>query len=229
MQIRQYYRILVVDYEADFPEPLQYKLKNAGHVVRIANNREQCLEEVKAFLPDMILLDIMMPVPDGVEICRQIRQMPQLSNAHVIFLTARAEEYSQIAAFKAGADGYIVKPIKPRALISRINAIFRRMSEKERSSKLFNVGGLVIDEISCTVSVGERKVKLSKKEFELLWFMAQHPQKIYSRDSLLKVIWGSDVHVMARTVDVYIRKVREKIGEGYITTVKGEGYKFEVK
>lgn len=227
MQIRQYYRILVVDYEADFPEILLYKLKNEGYVVHTAHNGEQGLKEAKVFLPDMILLDIMMPVPDGVEICRRIRQIPDLPNAHVIFLTPQAEECSEIAAFKAGADDYIIKPIKSRAMMSRIRAIFRRMSEKERSSKLFNIGDLVINETSCTVSVGKRKVKLSTKEFALLWFMAQHPQKIYNRDSLSKVIWGSDVNVMARTVDVYIRKVREKIGEGYITTVKGEGYKFE--
>lgn len=222
------YKILVVDDEPDILEILQYNLEKEGYVVRVASNGKKGVEEARDFLPDLILLDIMMPEQDGVETCRQIREIPELQNIYVIFLTARAEEYSEIAAFEVGADDYIIKPIKPRALMSRISALFRRESKKKKSSSKITVGDLVIDRTSYTVSVGEQQVILPKKEFELLYFLAQHPKKVFSRDDLLQNIWGSDVYVLARTVDVHIRKVREKIGEGYITTVKGVGYKFEL-
>lgn len=222
------YKILVVDDEPDILEILQYNLEKEGYVVRVASNGKKGVEEARDFLPDLILLDIMMPEQDGVETCRQIREIPELQNIYVIFLTARAEEYSEIAAFEVGADDYIIKPIKPRALMSRISALFRRESKKKKRSSKISVGDLVIDRTSYTVSVGEQQVILPKKEFELLYFLAQHPKKVFSRDDLLQNIWGSDVYVLARTVDVHIRKVREKIGEGYITTVKGVGYKFEL-
>lgn len=228
MGSKQSYKILVVDDEPDILEILQYNLEKEGYAVRTADNGKKGVEEAKAFLPDMVLLDIMMPEQDGVETCRQLREIPELQNSYIIFLTARAEEYSEIAAFDVGADDYIVKPIKPRALMSRISALFRRESKKEISSNKINVGDLVIDRTSYTVNVGPQQVILPKKEFELLYFLAQHPQKVFSRDDLLQNIWGSDVYVLARTVDVHIRKVREKIGEGYITTVKGVGYKFEL-
>lgn len=222
------YKILVVDDEPDILEILQYNLEKEGYAVRVASNGKKGVEEARDFLPDLILLDIMMPEQDGVETCRQIREIPELQNIYVIFLTARAEEYSEIAAFEVGADDYIIKPIKPRALMSRISALFRRESKKKKRSSKISVGDLVIDRTSYTVNVGEQQVILPKKEFELLYFLAQHPKKVFSRDDLLQNIWGSDVYVLARTVDVHIRKVREKIGEGYITTVKGVGYKFEL-
>lgn len=222
------YKILVVDDEPDILEILQYNLEKEGYTVRVASNGKKGVEEAKAFLPDLILLDIMMPEQDGVETCRQIRSIPELQNVYVIFLTARAEEYSEIAAFDVGADDYIIKPIKPRALMSRISALFRRENKKKKSSSKINIGDLMIDRSSYTVNVGPQQVILPKKEFELLYFLAQHPKKVFSRDDLLQNIWGSDVYVLARTVDVHIRKVREKIGEGYITTVKGVGYKFEL-
>lgn len=228
MGSNQSYKILVVDDEPDILEILQYNLEKEGYVVRTADNGKKGVEEAKDFLPDMILLDIMMPEQDGVETCRQIREIPELQNSYVIFLTARAEEYSEIAAFDVGADDYIVKPIKPRALMSRISALFRRESKKEKNTNQINIGELVIDRSSYTVSVGPQQVILPKKEFELLYFLAQHPHKVFSRDDLLQNIWGSDVYVLARTVDVHIRKVREKIGDGFITTVKGVGYKFEL-
>lgn len=221
-------KILVVDDEPDILEILQYNLEKEGYIVRVASNGKKGVEEAKDFLPDLILLDIMMPEQDGVETCRQIREIPELQNIYVIFLTARAEEYSEIAAFEVGADDYIIKPIKPRALMSRISALFRRESKKKKRSSKISVGDLVIDRTSYTVNVGEQQVILPKKEFELLYFLAQNPKKVFSRDDLLQNIWGSDVYVLARTVDVHIRKVREKIGEGYITTVKGVGYKFEL-
>lgn len=228
MSSKQNYKILVVDDEPDILEILEYNLEKEGYGVRVASNGRKGVEEARSFQPDLILLDIMMPEQDGVETCRQIREISELQNVYVIFLTARAEEYSEIAAFDVGADDYIVKPIKPRALMSRISALFRRESKKETSSSKISIGDLVVDRNSYTVSVKEQQVVLPKKEFELLYFLAQHPQKVFSRDDLLQNIWGSDVYVLARTVDVHIRKVREKIGEGYITTVKGVGYKFEL-
>jgi two-component system alkaline phosphatase synthesis response regulator PhoP len=169
-----------------------------------------------------------MPKMDGVEACRQIRAMPELANTFIVFLTARAEEYSEVAAFDVGADDYILKPIKPRALMSRISALFRRDSQKKTSNSQIKIGNLLIDRTSYTIKIEGKEINLPKKEFELLFFLAQNPNKVYSRDELLQNIWGSDVYVLARTVDVHIRKVREKIGEDYITTVKGVGYKFNL-
>lgn len=228
MGSKQNYKILVVDDEPDILEILQYNLEKEGYTVRVAGNGKKGVEEAKSFLPDLILLDIMMPDQDGVETCRQIRGLSELQNVYVIFLTARAEEYSEIAAFDVGADDYIVKPIKPRALMSRISALFRRETGKKNGSSKVTIGDLMIDRTSYTVNVKEQQVILPKKEFELLYFLAQNPDKVFSRDDLLQNIWGSDVYVLARTVDVHIRKVREKIGDGYITTIKGVGYKFEL-
>ena len=220
-------KILVVDDESDILELLKYNLSKEGYEVKTASDGVKGLEIAKSFLPDMILLDIMMPKQDGVETCRQIRETTELQNVFVIFLTARSEEYSEVAAFETGADDYITKPIKPRALMSRINALFRRESKKKKNQNKISIGDLSIDRSSYTVTSADEKINLPKKEFELLYFLAQNPGKVFSRDDLLKNIWGTDVYVLARTVDVHIRKVREKIGEGYITTVKGVGYKFE--
>lgn len=220
-------KILLVDDEADILELLKYNLIKEGYDVKTALDGIKGVEIAKTFLPELIILDIMMPKQDGVETCRQIREIPELVNAFVIFLTARSEEYSEVAAFEMGADDYITKPIKPRALVSRINALFRRESKKKKESNQISIENLVVDRTSYTVFVGEDKVSLPKKEFELLYFLAQNPGKVFSRDELLQNIWGTDVYVLARTVDVHIRKVREKIGVGYISTVKGVGYKFE--
>ncbi|EMR03432.1 response regulator transcription factor [Cesiribacter andamanensis] len=222
------HKVLLVDDEADILELLQYNLEKEGYQVRTALNGKKGVEEARHFSPDLVLLDIMMPEQDGVETCRQLRELPEMQNAYIIFLTARAEEYSEIAAFEVGADDYIIKPIKPRALMSRLSALFRRETKKKKSDSKISIGDLVIDRSSYTVSIREEQVTLPKKEFELLYFLAQNPTKVFSRDDLLHNIWGSDVYVLARTVDVHIRKVREKIGEGYITTVKGVGYKFEL-
>jgi two-component system alkaline phosphatase synthesis response regulator PhoP len=165
---------------------------------------------------------------DGVEAGRRLRELPELQNTYIIFLTARTEEYSEVAAFEVGADDYITKPIKPRALMSRISALFRRETKKAKQEDKIAIGDLTIDRKSYTVSNKGELVTLPKKEFELLFFLAQNPNKVFSRDDLLQNIWGSDVYVLARTVDVHIRKVREKIGEGYIKTVKGVGYKFDL-
>jgi len=221
-------KVLVVDDEEPILELLKYNLEKQGYDVRVASNGLEAVETGKKFRPDLVLLDIMMPTMDGVETCRQLRSNPDLQNTFIVFLTARAEEYSEIAAFDVGADDYILKPIKPRALMSRISALFRRDSKKKSPSAQITIGDLVIDRTSYTIKVKGKEINLPKKEFELLFFLAQNPNKVFSRDDLLQNIWGSDVYVLARTVDVHIRKVREKIGEDYITTVKGVGYKFNL-
>ncbi|TDQ16305.1 two-component system alkaline phosphatase synthesis response regulator PhoP [Algoriphagus boseongensis] len=221
-------KVLIVDDEPDIVEILKYNLQKEGYEVATAEDGIKGVKTAKKFLPDVILLDIMMPNQDGVETCRQIREVPELQGTFVIFLTARMEEYSEVAAFDVGADDYITKPIKPRALMSRIAALFRRESKKEVEQSQIKIKDLVIDRGSYTIDKGGKTITLPKKEFELLYFLAKNPNMVFSRDELLHNIWGSDVFVLARTVDVHIRKVREKIGEDYITTVKGVGYKFDL-
>ena len=220
------HRVLIVDDEPDILDLLDYNLSKEGYRVKTASNGKKAVALAGKFLPDLILLDIMMPHQDGVETCRQIRENPDLYNTFIVFLTARSEEYSEVAAFDTGADDYITKPIKPRALISRIGAMFRREAKKGQKNTKINAGNLIIDRTSYTVTVNDKPITLPKKEFELLYYLVQNPDKVHSRDDLLQNIWGSDVYVLARTVDVHIRKVREKIGSDYIVTVKGVGYKF---
>src|SRR6478736_6291153 len=221
-------KVLVVDDEESILELLKYNLEKQGYDVRTALDGQIGVDIARKFHPDLVLLDIMMPRMDGVEACRQIKAMPELANTYVVFLTARSEEYSEVAAFDVGADDYINKPIKPRALMSRISALFRRDSKKSSPTSTITIGDLTIDRTSYTINILGREINLPKKEFELLYFLAQNPNKVFSREDLLQNIWGSDVYVLARTVDVHIRKVREKIGEDYITTVKGVGYKFSL-
>jgi len=228
MNSKTEYKILVVDDEEDILELLKYNLQKEGYNVKTANNGINAIEIAKSFTPDLVILDIMMPLQDGVETCRQIRDIPEMQQAFILFLTARAEEYSEIAAFDVGADDYIVKPIKPRALMSRISALFRRKRPGNTEMSVINIKDLVIDKASYSVTQGDKSITLPKKEFELLFYLAENPNKVHTRDELLKNIWGSDVYVLARTVDVHIRKVREKIGEGYISTLKGVGYKIQL-
>ena len=220
------HKILVVDDDPDIVEILKYNLLSKGYNVRSAPNGLQALAIAKEFIPDLIILDIMIPKMDGVETCRQIRAIPELADKLVIFLTARLEEYSEIAAFEMGADDYITKPIKPRALISRINALLRRNSKKNLENFKITTRNLEINPSSYTVKINGKKISLPKKEFEILFFLAQNPDQVFNRDALLENIWGSDIYVLARTIDVHVRKIREKIGNGFITTVKGVGYKF---
>jgi two-component system alkaline phosphatase synthesis response regulator PhoP len=219
--------ILIVDDNEDILELLFYNLKADGYHVEIAKDGFEAIDVAKKSLPELIIMDIMMPKMDGVEACRHIRKLPELADTHIIFLTARVEEYSEIAAFDSGADDYLMKPIKPRALMSRVNAFFKKSERASDSTSVLEFGSLKIDRVSYTVALAEKVIDLPKKEFELLYFLAQKPGQVFNRDVLLKNIWGSDVYVLARTVDVHIRKVREKIGDKYIKTVMGVGYKFE--
>jgi two-component system, OmpR family, alkaline phosphatase synthesis response regulator PhoP len=221
-------KVLVVDDEPDIVDLLTYNLKKEGYDVESAEDGIKAVKIASKFFPDVVLLDIMMPNQDGVETCRQMREIPELKNTFIIFLTARSEEYSEVAAFDVGADDYITKPIKPRALMSRIAALFRRESKKEQEYSQIKIKDLIIDRSSYTIDKSGKTINLPKKEFELLYFLAKNPNMVFSRDDLLQNIWGADVFVLARTVDVHIRKVREKIGEDYITTVKGVGYKFDL-
>lgn len=220
------FKILAVDDEEPILELLKYNLEKAGYEVRTALNGEIAVEQAKRFRPNLVLLDIMMPKMDGVEACRQMRAVPELDGMFIIFLTARSEEYSEVAAFEVGADDYITKPIKPRALLSRIAAMSRRGVKSHSQPNQIKMGDLLIDRTSYTVTLKDKEIDLPKKEFELLYYLALHPNQVFSRDDLLHHVWGADVYVLARTVDVHIRKVREKIGDTYISTVKGVGYKF---
>ena len=222
-------KILIVDDEPDILELIAYNLKKEGYQVFLASNGEEGIKEAKKHHPDLIILDIMMPKMDGIEACRLMRAMPEFKNTFVIFLTARSEEYSEIAGFNVGADDYIAKPIKPRALVSRINAILRRnASANEAAEGRVEVGDLVIDREAYLVYQNGEKIVLAKKEFEVLHLLASKPGKVYSRESILKNIWEDSVIVTNRTIDVHIRKLREKLGENYVATVKGVGYKFEL-
>lgn len=227
MQANPTYKILIVDDDPDIAELLQYNLSKEGYEVQQAENGKEALSVAAKFKPDIILMDVMMPVLDGIAACRQLREMPDFRDTYILFLTARGEEFSEVAAFEAGADDFITKPIKPRALLSRIAAFVRRGSQQTvDQNQVIQIGNIRIDRTSFSVFKGEEKVTLPKKEFELLAFLATTPDKVYNREELLNNIWGTDVFVIARTVDVHIRKVREKIGEEHIKTIKGVGYKF---
>ncbi len=220
------YKILVVDDDVDILELLKYNLEKEGYQIKTTSDGISAVKVANSFIPDVVILDMMMPAQDGVETCRLLRLNPKLVDSHIIFLTARSEEYSEVAAFEVGADDYITKPIKPKALLSRIKSLFKKISEKRNVKPVIHTGNLIIDKSSYLVRLHGREITLPKKEFELLFFLAQNPNKVFNREELLNKVWGVEVYVLARTVDVHIRKVREKIGEAYISTVKGIGYKF---
>ncbi|MCT1526096.1 MULTISPECIES: response regulator transcription factor [Sphingobacterium] len=224
-------KILVVDDEADIVELISYNLTKEGYQVYTAANGKEGIKVAKEVYPDLIILDVMMPEMDGIEACRLMRSMPEFKQTFMVFLTARSEEYSEIAGFHVGADDYIAKPIKPRALMSRINAILRRNTSEvidDQATDKLEISDLVIDRDSFLVYRGEEKFVLAKKEFELLYLLASKPNKVFTREQILKAIWEDSVVVTNRTIDVHIRKLREKIGDSYVTTVKGVGYKFEL-
>lgn len=223
------YKILLVDDEPDILEFLSYNLKKEGYNVFTANNGKEAVTSAKKESPQLIMLDVMMPDMDGIETCREIRDIPGLKDVMIAFLTARSEDYSQIAGFDVGADDYINKPIKPRVLISRIKALLRRgaNSDSSKSTDKVDMGGIKIDRERYLIIQDGKEISLPKKEFELLALLASKPGKVFTRDVILDKVWGGDVVVGDRTIDVHIRKLREKLGEEFIKTVKGIGYKFE--
>lgn len=222
------YKILVVDDEHDIVEFIAYNLTKEGYEVCTAYNGKEAIEVAKREKPDLILLDVMMPVMDGIEACKLIKARPELAKTFVVFLTARAEEYSEIAGFEAGADDYIAKPIKPKVLITRLQAILRRLNKPNaEENNRIKVSDIEIDRETFLVYKDGQKIQLARKEFELLYLLAGKPGKVFTRDYILEKVWGDEVLVVDRTIDVHIRKLREKIGDKYIGTVKGVGYKFE--
>lgn len=226
MENKSNFKILVVDDEPDIIEFIEYNLRREGYEVFTATNGQEGIDTALQVKPDLIVLDVMMPVLDGIETCRRLREQEVFKNTFIVFLTARSEEYSEIAGFNVGADDYISKPIKPRVLISRINAILRRKAPTETTGKIL-VGNLEIDKDSFTVVKEGMRVQMAKKEFELLHLLASKPGKVFTRENILEKVWGDDVLVVDRTIDVHVRKIREKLGDNYISTVKGVGYKFE--
>ncbi|MCB0836227.1 MAG: response regulator transcription factor [Bacteroidetes bacterium] len=219
-------KILIVDDEVDILDLLEYNLEKEGYEVIKAMDGEEAIRKSREHKPDMILLDIMMPNLDGIETCRRIRAIKGLEKVFIVFLTARSEEYSELAGFEAGADDYIPKPIKPRVLMSRLRAIFRREQSNDTKEDTLKVHDLEVIRDEYIVRRGEEKISLPRKEFELLYFLASYPGKVFRRAKLLEQVWG-DVFVVDRTIDVHIRKLREKIGDDYIQTVKGVGYKLK--
>lgn len=221
-------KILIADDEPDILEFIQYNLQKEGYQVSTATNGREAINAATKVSPDLIILDIMMPQLDGIETCRELRTMPQFKDTIIAFLTARNEDYSQIAGFDAGGDDYITKPIRPRVLLSRISALLRRKGNAEEDSgHILKAGDLVIDKEKVLVYKEDEAIVLAKKEFELLCLLVSKPGKVFTREEIFSKVWGADVIVGNRTIDVHIRKLREKIGDYYIKTIKGIGYKFE--
>ena len=216
-------KILIVDDDDDIRHLLEYNLEKSGFITNVAANGLECLEMVKSYNPDLILLDVMMPGMDGIEVCERIKSDPQNKNIFICFLTARSEDYSQIAGLEAGGDDYVSKPIKPKVLVSRINALLRRKSNEEPKEVK---NGIQINYEKYVVLKNGEEVQLPKKEFELLSLLHSKPNFVFRREQILNHVWGTDIVVGDRTIDVHIRKLREKLGDHHIVTVKGIGYKY---
>lgn len=224
-------KILLVDDEPDILEFIGYNLRKEGFTVYTASNGRQAINIAREQVPQVIILDVMMPEMDGIETCEEIRKIPELEQSMVAFLTARGEDYSQIAGFEAGADDYITKPIKPKVLVSRVRALMKRYrpergAEIDMDGMTTEVGDLIIDRERYLVIKNGEELSLPKKEFELINLLVSKPEKVFTREEIYQAIWGDEVIVGDRTIDVHIRKLREKIGEGHIRTIKGVGYKF---
>ncbi|TXE09027.1 response regulator transcription factor [Gelidibacter salicanalis] len=219
-------KILLVDDEPDILEIIGYNLSTEGYQIITAENGVQAVKKAKKERPHLIILDVMMPEMDGIEACEQIRKIPELSNTIITFLTARGEDYSQMAGFDVGADDYITKPIKPKVLTSKVKALLRRVKEEEDSEAILQIGGLIINREEYKITNKGEEIVLPRKEFELLSLLATKPNKVFKREEILEKVWGNEVVVGGRTIDVHIRKLREKIGDDCFKTVKGVGYKF---
>jgi len=220
--------ILLVDDEPDILEIVGYNLSAEGYHVITAENGVEAIKKAKRRKPQLIILDVMMPEMDGIEACEQIRKIPDLSETIITFLTARGEDYSQMAGFDAGADDYITKPIKPKVLVSKVKSLLRRFKEPEETSTIVTIGDLIINREEYKIIKNEEEIILPRKEFELLSLLTSKPGRVFTREEILDRVWGNEVVVGGRTIDVHIRKLREKIGDDSFTTVKGVGYKFVV-
>ena len=220
-------KILIVDDEPDIIEILKVNLENEGYKVFSAENGKEALKLADQHLPNLIILDLMMPIMDGIEACERLRMDKKFNNTLIMFLSARGEDYSQVAAFESGADDYVTKPIKPRILNSKVKALLRRF--RNDFSQILSYQNIIIDSEKYTVEVDGKKINLPRKEFELLFLLAGRPGKVFKREKIMESVWGSDVIVGDRTIDVHVRKLREKIGENLLKTIKGVGYQFIVK
>ncbi len=220
--------ILLVDDEPDILEIVGYNLTDEGYKVVTAENGLEAIKKAKKIKPQLIILDVMMPEMDGIEACEKIRKLPDLEDTVITFLTARGEDYSQVAGFDAGADDYITKPIRPKVLVSKVKALLRRFKKEEGNSEALKIGELIINRDEYKVIHNKKELILPRKEFELLSLLASKPGKVFKREDILHQVWGEEVIVGGRTIDVHIRKLREKIGDDSFKTIKGVGYKFVV-
>jgi len=220
-------KILLVDDEPDILEIVGYNLSQEGYQVVTASNGKEAVTKAKKEIPHLIIMDVMMPEMDGIEACENIRKLPELEHTIITFLTARSEDYSQLAGFDAGADDYISKPIKPKILVSKVKALLRRLKEKEEKEDILNVNGIEINREEYKIVKEGQEIILPRKEFELFYLLASKPGKVFKRDEILDKVWGNEVIVGGRTIDVHIRKLREKIGDDFFKTIKGVGYKIE--
>jgi two-component system alkaline phosphatase synthesis response regulator PhoP len=221
-------KILLVDDEQDILEIVGYNLSQEGYNVITAVNGREAVAKAKKELPHLIIIDVMMPEMDGMEAVENIRKIPELSNVIITFLTARSEDYSQVAGFDAGADDYIAKPIKPKLLVSKVKALLRRLKDDEAKEDVLRVGTIEINREEYKIIMEDKEIVLPRKEFELFYLLASKPGKVFKREEILDKVWGNEVVVGGRTIDVHIRKLREKIGDDLFKTIKGVGYKLEV-
>lgn len=220
-------KILLVDDEKDILEIVGYNLSQEGYQISTASNGKEAIAKAKKELPQLIILDVMMPEMDGIEACENIRKIPELQDTIITFLTARSEDYSQVAGFDAGADDYIAKPIKPKVLVSKVKALLRRLKEDAKTSSTLTVGNIEINREEYKINNNGKEIILPRKEFELFYLLATKPGKVFTREEILDKVWGNEVVVGGRTIDVHIRKLREKIGDDFFKTIKGVGYKIE--
>ena len=220
-------KILVVDDDLDIIEILKYNLNKSGYLVKSAKNGIEAIKRAKKFMPNIILMDVMMPEMSGIEACSEIKQIDELSETMIIFLSARSEDYTQISAYDAGADDYISKPIKPKILLKKISNIAKKIKSNKNMPIILDLGSIKINREEYLVTQNKNEIMLPRKEFELLFLLASKPEKVFTRDEIMNKVWGTQVVVGDRTIDVHIRKLREKIGDKHIKTLKGVGYKFK--
>ena len=219
-------KILLVDDEPDVIEIIRYNLDQEGYKIYTASDGKEAVEKAKKKIPHLIIMDVMMPKMDGIEACEQLRNDIRFNDTIIMFLTARGEDYSYVAAFDAGADDYVTKPIKPKVIVSKVKALLRRLKKEEQTQEKIQIGKLIIDRERYEVTHMDKSFSMPRKEFELLCLLASNPDKVIKRDKIMEIVWGSEVVVGDRTIDVHIRKLREKVGDKYFKTVKGVGYKF---